>query len=391
MSEALLKKQRLGCSVSGIFGERQTVKKIPLRIVLVSDAGNQRNGVGTYYRDLAEHLADRVEKVKMLCPSEDGDNQYGGFSFPLPGDKTQRFQIPDYFKISREIKNFDPHIVIISTPGPFGLYGFVAAKRHKSAICIGYHTSFESLMSLYWKNIIGAAANGFMKILNRRLFRWGNVVVANNRNMVDYAARDGARRVCLMGTSISRDFLENPPDKSPERINRVVFAGRLAPEKNIPEILEAARKLPHIDFLIAGTGPLKYFVREAERELKNVYYAGWLSRKGLRELVDSCDMLVLPSKVESFGTTALEAMARKKLVLVSDSCGIASWPELSRGLFRMGNKEKLSESLKRLEKLTTDVLKVKSETARNAALSLNRETLEEWVSLFRDMAVSDKK
>lgn len=39
-----------------------------LRVAVVSDAAAERNGVGTYYHDLVQHLRGRVDRAELFCP-----------------------------------------------------------------------------------------------------------------------------------------------------------------------------------------------------------------------------------------------------------------------------------------------------------------------------------
>jgi hypothetical protein len=60
------------------FGAEARPGSVPtqeLRLVLISDAIQDRNGVGTYYQDLAAHLQRYVGQVEVICPSLDVKNQ----------------------------------------------------------------------------------------------------------------------------------------------------------------------------------------------------------------------------------------------------------------------------------------------------------------------------
>ena len=93
-------------------------------------------------------------------------------------------------------------------------------------------------------------------------------------------------------------------------------------------------------------------------------------------------MLVLPSKVESFGTVALEAMARQRLVLVSGDCGIVQWPSLTAGLCRIGEGESLTDAISRVVALSPGDRAARVEAARSAACDLNRHSLHRWLELL---------
>jgi glycosyltransferase involved in cell wall biosynthesis len=177
-------------------------------------------------------------------------------------------------------------------------------------------------------------------------------------------------------------------------MDRVLFAGRLAPEKNIDLIVEAARRLPEVEFLIAGDGPLRAWVHDQCRGLANLTQVGWVRRARIMDLIDSVDALILPSQVESFGTIALEAMARARTVLVSSACGILSWDLLARGLFPIRDDEHLADALERVRATDPAIRTRKARIARESAIEINRRNLDHWIAVLgghHDHAVNDRR
>lgn len=125
--------------------------------------------------------------------------------------------------------------------------------------------------------------------------------------------------------------------------DKIVFAGRLSPEKGVTTFLDAARKLPHLAFVIAGnmTG-MRILLRRAP---SNVQFLGQVSRHALWEVYKHMRMLVVPSLCfEGFPNVLTEAMAMRKPVICSDIGGL---PEIVDDgvtglLFKPGNAEDLS-------------------------------------------------
>lgn len=201
--------------------------------------------------------------------------------------------------------------------------------------------------------------------------------------MLRQAVDIGAQTASLMGTSVPESFIRIPALPIGDSVQRIMFAGRLADEKNLPEIIDAARFHRQLHFTIAGDGPLRGLVEKAALELPNLEYKGWIARDGLLALMDSQDVLMLPSKVESFGTVALEGMARGRLVMVTHTCGIADWPELSNALFVINRDESPSQGLLRLVQLPCNERRFISEHARNQAVRLHNWNVSSWISRIR--------
>ena len=350
-----------------------------LRVAVVSDSTPERNGVGSYYSDLVEQLSDRIAQAELICP-EDGHSRWHRYlAPPLPGDRTQKIWLPRPFKLWFRVSSLAPHAIVVPTPGPFGLAGLLAAKRLRVPLIVGFHTHYEALTDIYWTHAFGRFCRWYLTWCNRLLFRNSSLVLANSPEMKRQAALMGAEGTELMGTSVANEFLTRPLQTPRETVSRILFAGRLADEKNVPKVIEVARSRPHLRVSIAGDGPMKQLVVDATKEISNLSYLGWVSRNELIETMDRHDALLLPSQVESFGTVALEGMARGRLVIVSGACGISEWPELENGLFHIGSDETVVQAVDRVVALPVALRREKARIAREAACSLNEWNLSTWI------------
>ncbi len=350
-----------------------------LRVVVVSDSTPQRNGVGSYYSDLVEQLAERIDYAALFCPEGSDERWHRYLAPPLPGDATQRIWFPQPFRLWSQISHAAPHAIIVPTPGPYGIVGMLAARRLGVPLVVGFHTHYEALTDIYWSDAFGRLCRGYLTWCNRLLFRNSELVLANSPDMIRQATEMGAVDAELMGTSVPREFLARPLQPLAPDTSRLLFAGRLAEEKNVPDIVELARARPGLAISIAGDGPLKDDVVRAADELPNLTYLGWVDRDRIIDVYDAHDLLLLPSKVESFGTVALEGMARGRPVVVSEACGIAEWPELERGLFKIGSDESLVGAVDRVLALPQTVRAETAQRAHEAARDLNDWNLSTWI------------
>lgn len=351
-----------------------------LRIAFFSDSLAERNGTGAYYHDLLDHLAPRVGAVEVIQPLPRGGSRR--LSLPLPGDPTQRLVLPDPFRVRRAMARLRPHVIVGVTPGPFGLLGLWMARRHGCAYISAYHTNFEALADLYWRNMKGRLITGALGRINRFICHRSATVLVNNSGLVDTVRSLGSDHVDVMGTPLDRSFLMTHPPDPPAEFTRICFAGRLAAEKNIESVLAAAACWPRLRFVIAGDGPMRAAVESAAQKLENLEYRGWLGREDLCRLIDESSLLVLPSHVETFGSIALEAMVRSRPVLVSANAGIHDWPQLAGNLFSLDPDETLTAAIGRLQSLPPEALQAVGARAREGALQLHRETMEQWVSVL---------
>ncbi|MEX0448719.1 sulfotransferase [Spiribacter sp. 221] len=362
---------------------RQTPLAHRLRVVVVSDAAPQRNGVGTYYSDLVAHLDTRVAAIRLIANGSEGASIPHWHETALPGDATQRIALPSPGALRRIIADAAPEVIIVATPGPYGVLAGLMARRLGARLIFGLHTDYEALAGLYWGRLRGALNRLAMRGINRILFRRAGVVVSNSAHMHQLAREKGAHHAIRVNTPIPRDFLEAPlaPLQIPPR--RVLFVGRLAAEKRVESVIEAAESQPGLDFRIAGDGPLRGEVEAAAARLGNLEYVGWLDRGRLLGMLDDSDLLVLPSQVEAFGTVALEAMVRGRLTLVSPGCGITDWPELADGLLVMDGRQTVATALGEVLARSPDELEARARAARACSARMARQCIDEWMALIQ--------
>lgn len=369
-------------AASGVTGTRDA-----LRVAVISDALKDRNGVDAYYRDLVSHLQERVAEVLYLTPNPEDGDWYTRFRWPLPGDSTQKLVLPDVRALNRRLDELQPHVIVAATNGLFGLYAVYAARRSKVPLVVGFHTLIEDLCKLYWgRGLFGRISKAYMEFQNRLIFRGASRVVVNSQSMIESAVQLAKTPVTLMGTPVERQFVERPRSPHSGQLQRIVFAGRLAPEKNIDSLIDAARARPDLQFTIAGDGPLREEIARQAEALGNLDFRGRLPREAVVDLIDEHDLLVLPSQLEAFGTIALEAMMRERPVLVSSHCGILSWEALASQLYQFEPEEALADALTRLESVSTETLNRQLEGARNAALELHTQAIDGWLDLFTGIA-----
>jgi len=362
--------------------------KSDLKIMIVLDVLPDRNGAGTYYRDLIEHINPFAKKLILLSPSKNNDiNTF--FSIPMPGDSTQKLYIPKFYYISKYIEDFKPNIIILPTPGFYGLTALKKSKEMKIPICPVLHNDYEGLASFYWGGFIGFTINKIFVWLNGLFFKSAKITLIMNDEMNELAAKMGAKKIVSIGTPLAKTFLDKPLKPINKNIKRVLFAGRFAPEKRIDKVLESAKNLPQIEFAFAGDGPLKELIIKKETELENVRYLGWLKREDLIKELDNSEILVLPSSLETFGTAAFEAMSRGRIVIVSPESGITNWSDLSPYLFQTSNEKPLTNILQEIITLPYSKIKKISIDSSMAAKKLTKKTINQWMATINKISQFD--
>ncbi|MCD6291074.1 MAG: glycosyltransferase family 4 protein [Anaerolineae bacterium] len=111
---------------------------------------------------------------------------------------------------------------------------------------------------------------------------------------------------------------------------QIVFnVGRIVYEKGVHVLVEAVplvlAQMPTAKFVIAGRGPLLGQLRERAWKLgvgEKILFTGFISDEERNRLFYIADCAVFPSLYEPFGIVALEAMAAKCPVVVSEVGGL---------------------------------------------------------------------
>ena len=138
--------------------------------------------------------------------------------------------------------------------------------------------------------------------------------------------------------------------RRPEERAGVLFLGALSVEKGVLDVLQIARELPDVTFLMAGRGPLGDRVVAEAEALGNLRYLGVLPASSVPEAMASAQIVVVPSQWEEPGSlTALEAMAVGTPLVVYRRGGLAEYVVASgAGLVIEGNWRSLGSACAQL-------------------------------------------
>ncbi|MBS7616119.1 glycosyltransferase family 4 protein [Candidatus Bathyarchaeota archaeon] len=143
------------------------------------------------------------------------------------------------------------------------------------------------------------------------------VMIPNGVNFQDYAKNENTDL-----NQFRRNFAL-PEEKI------VLFVGRLVYEKGIHLLINAVPKVlekVNAKFVIVGDGYMKGQLSNLVKGMglaHKVLFTGFVDEKTLRNLQKCADVSVVPSLFEPFGIVALEAMAAKSPVVVSDTGGLS--------------------------------------------------------------------
>lgn len=296
------------------------------------DAAPERSGVATYWRDLLDTAPEALDgKIVQV-----GHAQRARASLwrrclrvPMPGDPTQQLQIVDRRAIGAIGAEIGAEAVVVATPGPIGIAAVRAARDLAVPVIASIHTDLGAIAhSVFAPWAAPILASALRQVEDGFLRKAAAIAVPSARLGQALAPRLRGRRWRVVRTPLHPIFLLNPPEP-PTAIQRVFYGGRFSQEKNVGAVVEIARAFPQLRVAMAGDGPDWGAVERAAPP--NLELRRWLPRAELRKALDNADLVVLPSYADAFGTIALEAMARRRIVLVAAGCGIADSMQANGG------------------------------------------------------------
>lgn len=150
--------------------------------------------------------------------------------------------------------------------------------------------------------------------------------------------------VLAQKTVVMHNFVDPVERKEVQKKDYVLYFGRYSQEKGIATLIQAAKELPEIPFVFAGSGPLEHLL-EGVPNIKNV---GFQSGAALENLIREARFTVYPSEwYENCPFSVMESQMYGTPVLGANIGGI---PELIQvgdtgELFESGNQLSLKEKL----------------------------------------------
>lgn len=165
---------------------------------------------------------------------------------------------------------------------------------------------------------------------------------------------------------------------------RLLYCGRLSPEKNPAMLLRAIAGLrqkvesPRILVKLVGHGPQEDSLRKLAADLglrETVEFAGPASQTALPRIFRDSDVLVLPSTSETWGLVVNEAMLSGLPVAVSNRCGcVADLVKPATGwTFSPDNEAELTRLFEKIANTPRETLAEMGRTGRSVAAEYSAE------------------
>jgi phosphatidylinositol alpha 1,6-mannosyltransferase len=313
------------------------VKPTDLRIALFSGNYNYvRDGANQALNRLVEYLLRQGVKVRVYSPTveqpafEPTGDLVSIPAIPIPGRAEYRLPIALPGRVKRDLEQFNPNVVHVSSPDIVAHRAVTWARKNKIAAVASVHTRFETYLAYYHLQFFEPEVRA---ILRRFYSRCELVLVPAESTAAILRAQRMNRDIGIWARGIDRDQFN--PERRDMAWRRslgiadndlvVAFLGRIVMEKGLDVFAEvvtalAARGVKH-RVLVIGEGPARTWF---EQQLPEAMFIGQLTGADLARALASSDVLLNPSVTEAFGNVTLEAMACALPVVAADATGTAS-------------------------------------------------------------------
>src|SRR5215216_563322 len=207
--------------------------------------------------------------------------------------------------------------------------GAAAAKLHRLPLVLTVHTSLHHTLA------VSDLRSAVLKTLGGQIERWGEhsaeAVLVITPRLCRLLVSDSVdeNRLHVIPPGVTPSLFEGPFEDPFSGVGkpRVLFVGRLAPQKGVGTLVAAAGLLKHpsAQVILVGDGPeRKALQREAKRigVGDRVRFEGFVAHERLPAVLAHAYLLVLPSIYEELGTVLLEAMQVGLPIVASKTGGI---------------------------------------------------------------------
>ena len=305
-----------------------------LRVALFSGNYNYvRDGANQALNRLVGYLLRQGVNVRVYSPTV----EHPAFpatgdlvdvpAIPIPGRSEYRLPLRLSARVRRDLEQFNPNVVHISSPDFVAHRAVTWARKRKIAVVASVHTRFDTYCAYYGLEFLEPLARGIM----RRLYQRCEMVMVPAESIAAILqAQRMNRDIAIWARGVDREQF-NPARRDmgwrraigiADDELAIAFLGRIVMEKGLDvfaEVIAALRerKVKH-RVLVIGEGPARPWF---EQQVPEAIFLGQQTGTDLARALASADVLLNPSITEAFGNVTLEAMACGLAVVAAEATG----------------------------------------------------------------------
>jgi glycosyltransferase involved in cell wall biosynthesis len=342
----------------------------PKRIMWLTDTFGDKNGVAMFLKEMHEEVKKKNLPIDIVCCNSSiasGDNLIAlkpikEFSLPFYTDYS--FRVPNFVELHNLFFSGGYDRIICSTEGIMGFFGLYLKHAYTVKASFYMHTDWL-MFARKVLHIEGSNLNRVRRILRSFYNAFDKVFVLNSD-----------QKKWLSGTHMNLDpekvgqtahwvnscFKPQTPSKEqafglPENAKVLLYVGRVSNEKGVLELpaiyKEAKQSVPELKMVVAGKGPAQ---EQLKKEMPDAIFIDWVQQDKLSLLYASADLLLLPSRFDTFAMVVLEAL----------SCGLPVIAYNTKGpkdIIKHGQCGFLVETSEEMQKQIVEFLRSESQAA----------------------------
>lgn len=305
-----------------------------MRVCLFTDTLGDVNGVSRFIQNAARCALDSGRDLRVLTstrfeiPAQDNIINFPPLAAPrMPKYENLELAFPPMRTMIRAVRQLRPDAIHISTPGPIGTVGRIAARKLRIPMLGVYHTDFPAYIDhLFQEEVLTQLCSTVMTLFYRRFARIFTRSDDYAKSLMSLGiARDRITRLLPgIDTSIFHSRFKNTAIWNslgiPHGI-KVIYCGRVSVEKNLPFLVKVWQQLPPnlgVQLIVIGDGPYR---AQMQRELPDAYFLGFKKGVELSTLYASADLFIFPSTTDTLGQVVMESQSSGLPVLVTNEGG----------------------------------------------------------------------
>ncbi|MCG8488569.1 MAG: glycosyltransferase family 1 protein [Chromatiales bacterium] len=220
-------------------------------------------------------------------------------TLPMPTYPDIPLSLFPYGKIKKLLNEFKPDAIHLSTEGPIGWAGRRYCLRHKVPYTTTYHTRFPEYVRLR-APIPLALSYAFVRAFHSK----ATLTMVATTSMKATLEEHGFKNLEYWTRGVDIDHFVPREEKALDLEGPIsLYLGRVAVEKNIQDFLDLDIEGSKV---VIGDGPAMASLKE---KYPNAHFLGYRKNGDLANLLAAADVMVFPSRTDTFGLVMLEAMA----------------------------------------------------------------------------------
>ena len=402
------------------------------------------NGVAVFSQNLAKGLARRGHDVMVICPSQTGKYHVrhkdgvrivalSAVKFPFYPDQVHdvpkqkkilgmnlprvtykngiRVANRPYHELKKALDDFQPDVIHNQMVITIAVAVMYYVKHHNPVPLVSTGHAYPDNLTgqMHWLHLMKKPTDAIVRKYFASFLKMADYATAPTETAIGDLVSGGADnfKIPIEALSNGVDLTEFSAGEADKRVlqkykldnetQKVLYVGRLDPEKSIEQVVKAfkmaSQRLDNVELIIAGDGTAKARLEGLVERLQikdKVKFLGKVSLPALADIYRAGDVFATASKTETQGLVLVEAAASGLPLVAVDAgavkeiCqnnmnGILCQPDDIAGI--ASAIEKILSDKQLREKYTKNSLEIAKQHDINRTLSRFEEIYREAISL----------